>query len=998
MKKGLLITLGILVALIGLLALSPFLFKDKIKQAIDDQLAQNINAKVGYDADQFGLSIFSNFPNITVSLGGISLVGTVEEFEGDTLFAADKFRLELDIMSVISGDKIKIKGIYLNKAKIVTIMAANGKSSWDITVPSTDTTTTAPEEPSTLAIGIEKWEITDATIVYDDRTLPMYAKFEKFNHEGSGDIMADIYDLSTYTHIEDMYVNFDGITYLNHNVFDAKAKVNIDMAKSKYTFLDNQFAINDFKFGFNGFLAMPAEGMDMDITYEAKETAFKNILSLVPGVYTKDFNDIKTAGTLAFNGYVKGMMTDTQMPGFGLNLLVKDGMLQYPSLPDAVKNVGIDLNVEAKDGNLDQLVVNLKKFHMEMGNMPIDARLISKGMDPYDLDANVLAKINLEEITKIFPVDGTQLKGALGVDIKAKGKYSDSLHLMPIVDALFTIDNGYVKSAEFPLPLEQVFLKTIIKSSGDMVNTVVNLERFQMLLDGEKFEATALVKNLDNISYEATLKGIIDLAKMTKIYPIEGTTLSGRINADIKTKGTMADIDAGKYQNTSTSGTMSIDKLTYSAVDFPQGFSITTAAFSFDPGKMNINNMVGNAGKSDYAVNGYFANYMGYVFGGKDSTLRGVLNYSGDKLDVNEWMTEDETASTTAPADTAASEMSVVEVPTNLDFVFNSNVKEVLYDNLNLQSFAGSVIVKDGILTLKGLNFLTLGGKFNTDMSYNTQNIKDPKFNMDLKIQQLGFKEAFTAFNTVQKLAPVAKNMEGKMDLSIVMAGSLDKTMSVVYNTLNGGGNMFIPNAQLANSKVLDGLASITKVKELSPLGLNNVKVNFKIVNGNLVIDPFDVNAGDLKMNVGGKSKLDGDMDFLVKADVPTGALGTAAAGAISNLAGTTVTAPKNIKMNLNVVGTYDNPKVKLIGTSAGESDKSTKEKITETAKTEIKNQIQNNEQVKQAQAEIDKQKKEAEAKIKQEQARLQKEAEEKAKKEAEKKAKDLLKDSPFKF
>ena len=995
MKKGLLITLGILVVLIGLLAASPFLFKDKIKAAIDEQIAKNVNAKVDYDINQFGLSVFSNFPNITVSLGGISLVGTVEEFKGDTLFAADKFRLELDIMSVISGDKIKIKGVFLDKAKVVTIMAANGKSSWDIAMPSTDTTTTKPtEEPSTLAIAIEKWAITDATIIYDDRTLPMYAKFEKFNHEGSGDITADVYDLKTLTHIEDTYVNFDGVTYLNHHVFDADAKVNIDMAKSKYTFLDNQFAINDFKFGFNGFVEMPTDDINMDITYEAKETAFKNILSLVPGVYTKDFKDIKTSGSLAFNGYVKGLMTDTSLPGFGLTLLVKEGMLQYPDLPSALKNVGIDLNIEAKDGVLDNLVVNLKQFHMEMGNTPIDARLLSKGMDPYDLDANVLAKVNLEEITKIFPVEGTQLKGALGVDIKAKGKYSDSLKLMPVVDAAFTIDNGYVKSSEFPLPLEQVFLKASVRSPGDMVNTIVHLERFQMLLDNEKFEATALVKNLDNIEYQATLKGIIDLAKMTKVYPIEGTTLTGRINADIKTKGTMADIDAGKYQNTSTSGTMSIDKLTYSATDFKQGFTIAKANYSFDPAKMSIENMNGTAGKSDYSVNGYFANYMAYVFGGKDSTLRGVLNYNANKLDVNEWMSDDETASTTS-VDTASKAMTVFEVPKNLDFVLNSNVKEVLYDNLNLQSFAGSVIIKDGILNLKGLNFLTLGGKFNTDMAYNTQNIKDPKFFMDLKIKELSFKEAFRAFNTVQKLAPVAKNMEGKMDMNIVMAGGLDQGMNVVYNTLNGNGSMFIPNAQLANSKVLDGLASVTKTKELSPLAINNVKVNFKIVDGNVILEPFDLKAGDIKMNVGGKSKIDGDMDFIVKMDVPTGELGAAAANAISSLSGTKVEAPKNIKMDLNVVGTYDNPKVRLIGTSAGEGGKSTKQVVTETAKTEIKKQIENNEQVKQAQAELEKQKADAALKVQQEQARLKKEAEEQAKKEAEKQGQNLLKKLP---
>jgi len=985
MKKALLITLGVIVFLLVALAVAPFLFKDKIKAAIDEQLAATINGKVWYDADRFSLTFFSNFPNLTVTVGGIGLVSNAEQFKGDTLFTADEFKIAVNVMSVISGDKIDVKGVYLVKPYIATLVDTAGVMSWStLTFP--DTTAAAPEDTaaSTLSLKVQEWKITEGIIIYDDKSLATYAKFTNFNHEGSGDINADIYDLDTYTHIEKTYARYDGVTYLNNQTFDAKAVLNIDMKESKYTFKDNQFAINDFKFGFDGFIGMPADSsMDFDIKFNVKETTFKNLLSLIPAVFTKDYDKIKTDGTLAFNGYYKGKMKDEQMPGFGVTLLVKDGSLQYPDLPSAIKNVNIDLNVDNKDGILDHIVIDLKKFHLDMGNMPLDARLHSVGLDPIDLDANLLTKINLAEVTQIFPVEGTTVKGLLAADIKAKGKYSDSLKLMPVVNGLFSIDNGYVKSSAFPLPLEQVFLTTSVVSPGDMVNTVIHLSRFQMLLDNEKFEATAKVKNLDNISYEATLKGIIDLAKMTKVYPIENTTLTGRIHADISTKGTMADIDAGNYQHTSTSGTMAIDKLTYSATDFKQGASIDKARFSFTPDKMNIENMSGFAGKSDYAVNGYFANYMGYAFGGKDSTLKGVLNYSGKKLDVNEWMAEDETAATPAPADTNTSAMSVVEVPKNLDFVFNAKVQSVLYDNLDMQNFAGGVVVKDGILKLQDLNFLTLGGKFNIDMAYNTQNIKDPKYAMDLNIQQLAFKEAYKAFNSVKKLASIAKNIEGNMDLQLIAAGSLDQGMNPIYNTMNGKGVLNIPSASLQNSKVLDGLASATKMKGLSPLELKNVKVNFVIADGTVVLDPFDVKAGDIKMNISGKNKLEGDMDYLVKMDVPTGALGVAAGDAISNLTGTKVSAPKNIKMDLNVTGTVDSPKVRLAGTSsaAGEDDKPIKEKVTEAAKTEIKNQLENNEDIKKAKAEL-------EAKRKEEEAKLKKQAEE----EVKKKAKDLFK------
>jgi AsmA-like C-terminal region len=984
MKKALFITLGVIVFLLVALAVAPFLFKDKIKAAVDEQIAKNINGKVWYDADRFSLTVFSNFPNLTLSVGGIGLISNAPQFKGDTLFTADEFKLELNLMSVITGDKIGVKGVYLVKPYVATLVDTAGVMSWStLTFPDTAAVVPADTAASTLSLKIEKWKITEGIIIYDDKSLPVYAKMTNFNHEGSGDINADIYDLDTYTHIEKTYVKFDGVTYLNNQTIDAKAKMNINLKESIYSFLDNEFAINDFKFGFNGSLGMPADGsMDYDITYATKQTDFKNLLSLVPAVFTKDYDKIKTSGTLAFNGYVKGKMTDTQLPGFGVTLLVKDGTLQYPDLPSGIKNVGIDLNVDDKDGNLDHLVIDLKKFHLDMGNMPMDARVHSVGLDPIDLDANLLTKINLEEVTKIFPVEGTQVKGLLSADIKAKGKYSDTLKLMPVVNGLFTIDNGYVKSAAFPLPLEQVFLTTSVVSLGDMVNTAINLSRFQMLLDNEKFEATAKVKNLENISYEATLKGIIDLAKMTKIYPIENTTLTGRINADIATKGTMADIDAGKYQNTATSGTMVVDKLTYVATDFKQGASINQAKFTFTPEKMNIENMSGFAGKSDYAVSGYVANYMGYIFGGKDSTLKGVLNYSGKKLDVNEWMAEDASAAP-ATADTAASTMTVVEVPKNLDFVFKAAAKEVLYDNLNLQNFAGGVVVKDGILKLQELNFLTLGGKFNIDMAYNTQNIKDPKYAMDLNIQQLAFKEAYKAFNSVKKLASIAKNIEGKMDLQLIASGSLDQGMNPIYNTMNGKGVLNIPSASLENSKVLDGLASVTKAKGLSPLELKNVKANFVITDGTVVLSPFDVKAGEVKMNVSGKNKLEGEMDYLVKMDVPTGALGAAAGNAISNLTGTTLSAPKNIKMNVNVTGTGDNPKVRLLSTSAalGEESKPIKEQVKEAAKTEIKKQLENNEDIKKAKAE-------AEAKIKAEEARLKKQAEE----EVKKKAKDLFK------
>ena len=64
-------------------------------------------------------------------------------------------------------------------------------------------------------------------------------------------------------------------------------------------------------------IAETADDIDLDLTFQAAETGFRNILSIVPGMFTEQFGDIETDGKMAFKGYVKGRFNDTSLPGFG---------------------------------------------------------------------------------------------------------------------------------------------------------------------------------------------------------------------------------------------------------------------------------------------------------------------------------------------------------------------------------------------------------------------------------------------------------------------------------------------------------------------------------------------------------------------------------------------------------------------------------------------------------------------------------------------------------
>ena len=123
MKTLLKILGGILIVLLIAIIALPFIFKDEIKEVVKNATNNNVNAKV--DFGDVGLSLLSSFPNLSVSVDDLSIVN-YEPFEGDTIFSAKSIDVSVDIMSVISGDVLKVKSINLNSPKILMYVLENG--------------------------------------------------------------------------------------------------------------------------------------------------------------------------------------------------------------------------------------------------------------------------------------------------------------------------------------------------------------------------------------------------------------------------------------------------------------------------------------------------------------------------------------------------------------------------------------------------------------------------------------------------------------------------------------------------------------------------------------------------------------------------------------------------------------------------------------------------------------------------------------------------------
>jgi len=428
--KKILIGLASLFALLVIAAIVvPILFKGKIKEMVDAEIAKQVNADVVFDVNNFSLSVFKNFPNVTVEVKELGVFNRAP-FEGIHLFVVDRFDVEVNLKDVLFGDQLRVKGITLVRPQINVKVLKDGRANYNITYPSTDTVKSS-SEPSKFSFAIDQWTIENAEVVYDDETMPIYLSIGGLNHSGSGNFNDQQFDLTTKTTADSVSLKYGGAEYLTNKRAEINAIIGISENYTKYTFKENLAKLNDFGLGFDGWFKMNEKDFGMDINFKSPENSFKSILSLVPGMYSKDFGKVETKGDLSFSGFVKGTYSEKQMPAFNLDLKVKDAMFKYPSLPAAVSNIAVDLLVDNKTGVIENTVVDLKKFHIDFGSNPVDAHALVENLKNYKMDAVVKAKVNLAEMSQMFPMEGMEMKGIFAGEIEAKGIY-DAVKKIPM--------------------------------------------------------------------------------------------------------------------------------------------------------------------------------------------------------------------------------------------------------------------------------------------------------------------------------------------------------------------------------------------------------------------------------------------------------------------------------------------------------------------------------------------------------------------------------------
>ncbi len=431
MKRFFAIVAGLIGLLLAAMVMVPYFYKDNILSMLKEQANKKLAAEVSFSND-IGLSLFPHFPNATLTVNDIQVVNKAP-FEGDTLAQVDQFTTTIDLFSLVGSGPMRIEAFHIKQPDLYVRVLKDGRANYMIYPTDTNQQPEAAEasKPVDTAgkpfkMALSQYSITKGKVTYHDESLGFYTRVKNLNHEGSGDFTATQFNLDTKTAIRALTLRYGGVNYMDSVKTELDATLGMNLDKMKFTFKENSLSLNDFTVGFDGYVAMPSEAIDMDLSVTTRKTAFSQLLSLVPAIYKQNFDKLETRGKLTFNGEAKGTYTQDQYPSFKAQLAVNDGYFRYPSMPKALKGINLDLAVNNPGGKLDQTVTKLKPLQFKLGSEPFKAKMVLKTpmSDPF-LDGAIKGKLNLGNFQKLIPLGkDTKLAGLLQADAAVKGHYS----------------------------------------------------------------------------------------------------------------------------------------------------------------------------------------------------------------------------------------------------------------------------------------------------------------------------------------------------------------------------------------------------------------------------------------------------------------------------------------------------------------------------------------------------------------------------------------------
>lgn len=427
--KGAAVALAVLVA-VALAA--PTLFRGEIADLVRREAGKMLSARL--DVGRIDISLLRHFPNASVEIERLVLTGT-GCFEGDTIASARRISLVVAPFSLFGDDGPEVKKLLLSAPSLHARKLADGSVNWDVVKASEKA---RADEPSVAAapasasfrLAVRDFRISDAAIRYEDDSTRVRFSTGPLSLRLRGDLAADEAGLDVSLRAGGTSLSSAGVPLLSGAEAAFDARIDADLAGGRYVFSHNTLRLNAVEMELDGWAEFGDGAVEMDVAAGCERVEFKDLLSLVPAFYTRDFRDLTAEGELSMDLWARGRMHGPELPAFECRVEVRDGGFRYSSLPEAAEHIALKARVANPGGVMDRTTVDLSECSLRMAGNEVSAEFHASHLasDPF-FRAAVDGEVDFGTLRRVYPFEkGSEPSGRVAADVRFSGRMSDIEH------------------------------------------------------------------------------------------------------------------------------------------------------------------------------------------------------------------------------------------------------------------------------------------------------------------------------------------------------------------------------------------------------------------------------------------------------------------------------------------------------------------------------------------------------------------------------------------
>jgi AsmA protein len=884
-----------LVVLLFMMFLTPIVFEDKIKEAIKNTANEKLAGEMNYS--DVNISFFKHFPSLTLTLADFKLNGSAP-FQKERLITAKEVSFGINIPSLLFGKSIKIDEIYLSNSNINIKVNKDGLANYNVYIAEEEG---EKQKGESSAIKLEKIEIINSQLTYDDKSTQLHLDAFGFNYLGKGDLAEDIFDLYSKAKIDKLNLLYENERYLMNKKVDADLITKINVNSLSFVFEQNDLMINQLPVDFKGKFDFLKDGYNMDFIIKSNNSDLEHLFTALPPKYIAWLSKTELKGKTDLLLTLKGKYIESEAiaPDLNLDLKIREGFVNYDKSAFPISNLNLDFSTKLPSLNPELLIVNVKSIVLNINQDFLNAKVNVKGMAAPEIEANFSSKIDLEKLNKALGVTNFEIKGSLVGNGSVKGKYDQKNGNFPITNTNINLKSGYIKTQYYPNPITNInILTTIENKNGSFSDLKVILKPAEFTFEGKPVFIEANLFNFNDLTYDIKAKGTLDISKIYQVFSQKGLDVDGFVKADLVLKGKQSDAEKGNYSKLHNKGTLELRNILIATEYLPKKFLIKEGVFKINQDKMSFHNFLAAYGQSDFRMNGYLQNVFNFATT-KTGILRGAFTLNSTYVNADEFLSETEVvttnSTTTANAETKPSptkvETGVIMIPTNLDLQFQANVQKVNFNDLTLNQAKGSMNMKKGLLTMQNTGFDLIGCAVNMNAKYRASSTKKANFEYDIKASDFDIKRAYKEIKMFREMASAAEKAEGIISLEYKLKGRLNTNMEPVYPSLVGNGIVSVKDIKLHGMKMFSAVAKETNHNKINNPELSKVEIKSTIKNNIITLERFKFKFAGFRPRIEGTTSLDGRLNIKMRLGLPPfGILG----------------------IPMTITGNKDNPKVKV--------------------------------------------------------------------------------------